>query len=612
MRSVLLILASIVTLSITSACSPSETDPSGAGGSGGTGGDAATGGTGGDPGTGGTGGDPGTGGTGGEPGTGGTGGEPGTGGTGGEPGTGGTGGDPGTGGTGGDPGAGGTGGDPGAGGTGGDPGTGGTGGDPGTGGTGGDPGAGGTGGDPGAGGTGGDPGTGGTGGDPGTGGTGGDPGTGGTGGDPGTGGTGGDPGTGGTGGEPEVALCGNGRVDPGETCDDGGDVDGDGCSSSCQWEATPLAAPGQSLTFTGTFGADQWDRPNSSCSDTVIQNLFAEHALVNDSPFPQSFRAYVSAPFDDVITLHAYRFPFEPAAPLTRCVLGGPVFENQAKIADFVVLPGELVALVVGSVDSSGGGYDLEVTTKDRCGDAVIGASEVCDVGHTDGGEGCAPDCLSQEPGFTCVMPGIACYADVCGDGYVGGGEECDDGGANSGGCTSACTLVPGWACPIPGSPCRPIECGDGYVDAPETCDDGNTDPNDGCDATCQHEIVQATGYTSIFPGATAPVGRLVQASIPTGTGMIFFSFSATAGTTYSIETFVGDPGACDLPTGVGTGLYLNEGFGNTVATDGFSGVGECSRIVWTAPSSGSLAVWVFGRGSQTLDPLFLLIREQP
>ncbi len=34
----------------------------------------------------------------------------------------------------------------------------------------------------------------------------------------------------------DPALCGNGAVDPGETCDDGNQTDGDGCSAACQSE----------------------------------------------------------------------------------------------------------------------------------------------------------------------------------------------------------------------------------------------------------------------------------------------------------------------------------------------------------------------------------------
>ena len=36
------------------------------------------------------------------------------------------------------------------------------------------------------------------------------------------------------------ATCGNGAVDPGETCDDGNTTDGDGCSATCQTEVAPI------------------------------------------------------------------------------------------------------------------------------------------------------------------------------------------------------------------------------------------------------------------------------------------------------------------------------------------------------------------------------------
>jgi cysteine-rich repeat protein len=48
-------------------------------------------------------------------------------------------------------------------------------------------------------------------------------------------------------------ACGNGRLDPGEACDDGNAADGDGCSSTCQPDGAPKAAeqcPGQALTLT--------------------------------------------------------------------------------------------------------------------------------------------------------------------------------------------------------------------------------------------------------------------------------------------------------------------------------------------------------------------------
>lgn len=65
------------------------------------------------------------------------------------------------------------------------------------------------------------------------GGTGGEAGTGGAG---GSGGTGGTAGTGGSGGG--GPRCGDGTVDVDEACDDGNQLDGDGCSSACEWEGS--------------------------------------------------------------------------------------------------------------------------------------------------------------------------------------------------------------------------------------------------------------------------------------------------------------------------------------------------------------------------------------
>src|SRR5262245_26190252 len=45
--------------------------------------------------------------------------------------------------------------------------------------------------------------------------------------------------TGGGGDDDSPPGCGNNTMDPGEQCDDGNTTSGDGCSSSCQFEAAP-------------------------------------------------------------------------------------------------------------------------------------------------------------------------------------------------------------------------------------------------------------------------------------------------------------------------------------------------------------------------------------
>ena len=77
---------------------------------------------------------------------------------------------------------------------------------------------------------------------------------------------------------------------------------------------------------------------------------------------------------------------------------------------------------------------------------------------------------LAQEEGSTPVP--------ICGDNIVDAGEECDGSAAEHYTCESDCTLTY-----IP-------YCGDTIVDAGEECDDGNTTLGDGCDASCQNEII--------------------------------------------------------------------------------------------------------------------------
>jgi cysteine-rich repeat protein len=65
-----------------------------------------------------------------------------------------------------------------------------------------------------------------------------------------------------TGFEPPVEECGNGFVEPGEQCDDGNDVEDDGCNTSClvpcglDWEALALAPTGESDVTGMEVGVD--------------------------------------------------------------------------------------------------------------------------------------------------------------------------------------------------------------------------------------------------------------------------------------------------------------------------------------------------------------------
>jgi len=125
-----------------------------------------------------------------------------------------------------------------------------------------------------------------------------------------------------------------------------------------------------------------------------------------------------------------------------------------------------------------------------NCGNGELTKDEACDDGNTVSGDGCANNCLSVEPGFSCVTPGKPCRPIArCGDGLVVFPEQCDDGNKTNGdGCSDACKIEVGYKCDGSPSTCTHTTCGDSKIEGAEGCDDGNSLPFDGCSSDCQNE----------------------------------------------------------------------------------------------------------------------------
>ncbi len=125
-----------------------------------------------------------------------------------------------------------------------------------------------------------------------------------------------------------------------------------------------------------------------------------------------------------------------------------------------------------------------------NCGNGELTSDEACDDGNTVSGDGCANNCLSVEPGYSCVTPGQACRPVArCGDGLVVFPEQCDDGNKNNGdGCSDGCKIEVGYKCDGSPSVCSHTTCGDSKIEGAEGCDDGNSMPFDGCSSDCQNE----------------------------------------------------------------------------------------------------------------------------
>ena len=125
-----------------------------------------------------------------------------------------------------------------------------------------------------------------------------------------------------------------------------------------------------------------------------------------------------------------------------------------------------------------------------NCGNGERTSDEACDDGNTLSGDGCANNCLSVEPGYSCVTPGKPCRQVArCGDGLAVFPEQCDDGNkVNGDGCSDQCRIEIGYKCDGSPSVCTHTTCGDKKIEGAEGCDDGNSMPFDGCSADCTNE----------------------------------------------------------------------------------------------------------------------------
>ncbi|MCB9734154.1 MAG: hypothetical protein H6745_16275 [Deltaproteobacteria bacterium] len=74
--------------------------------------------------------------------------------------------------------------------------------------------------------------------------------------------------------DPDCIECGNGFVEPGETCDDGARVGGDGCSADCQVEGGRLYVSELHLPVLFSSSAEQWvELYNNSDIDIDVQTI---------------------------------------------------------------------------------------------------------------------------------------------------------------------------------------------------------------------------------------------------------------------------------------------------------------------------------------------------
>ncbi|HEY3359336.1 MAG TPA: DUF4215 domain-containing protein, partial [Polyangia bacterium] len=316
-----------------------------------------------------------------------------------------------------------------------------------------------------------------------------------------------------------TARCGDGHVDPGEQCDDGNNVGGDGCSSACQNEIEPRCGDGyldlgeecddgNNVSGDGCSSGCQLETPG--CGDGVKSATEECDGADLDGKSCADFGFY-----GGTLACSATTCRLDVTGCTGTC---GDGVLNGVETCDDADFGGDTCAdhgFYGGTLACSA---DCQTVSFEHCagecGDGTRNGGETCDgtdfAGDTCANHGfyrgtltCSTDCQ------TVTTEGCAGY---CGDGTLDDGEGCDDANNLGGdGCSAACRI-------------ELATCGNGTLDAGEECDDGNKLDGDGCQSDCTRTPVG----TVVFCQALAPLasgtcsvtagdgGRLIKGDVLT------------------------------------------------------------------------------------------------
>jgi len=284
-------------------------------------------------------------------------------------------------------------------------------------------------------------------------------------------------------------VCGNGIVELTEQCDDSNVLDGDCCSSACQFDpvSTACTTDGNVCTDDVCDGAGTClhDANSAPCSDgdPCTENDVCSGGTCTADPVCGNGSVEGSCGEEcdppDGITCDA------SCQSISIC--GNNVVEPGETCDDGNAMAGDccnaLCQVEVGPCNDGDNCTTGDVCTPGGCAGTPLDCSfldSACTEGQCDTMNG---ECVSVSinEGDPCD-DGNACSVDdvclagtcsACGNGTTDAacGETCDP--PVSGTCDATCILV---------------DCGNTTLQLGEECDDGNTQNGDGCSATCQLE----------------------------------------------------------------------------------------------------------------------------
>jgi cysteine-rich repeat protein len=320
----------------------------------------------------------------------------------------------------------------------------------------------------------------------------------------------------------QLVTCGDGIKGPGEQCDDGNTMPGDGCSATCVLETIAEI------------------EPNDIIGDAFANGPFPVGELLAGSIGPSQADSDYFA-FEVTSTSDVRIETFDGTGPM-NCVGLSTILELRSATD---------MLLATDNIDGPGNCSLINPTTD-------IGARHLLPGTY-----------FARVRTVTNLIPAYTLFISfttTCGNGLVEGFEECDGGPA----CDINCDRI--------------AVCGDGYIDAPETCDDFNVIDGDGCSSTCQEEgLITEVEPNGTFAEADAsPIQLSGTANIVAAIGVVgdkdHFKLNVATDSVIRFETFDATGYDC-FGAATTVTLRLFNAIGTQLYTDATSGIGSCSAI---------------------------------
>ncbi len=214
------------------------------------------------------------------------------------------------------------------------------------------------------------------------------------------------------GGSPsEQTVCGDGKLEPGEPCDDGNNADGDGCSATCKTESAGPndVCPGVAIALTLT-GADLRQGSVSGTTESIFGQTGAScgGASGKDAVYSVTsdvtglLTAKLTSTFDSV--LYARRTCDDTK---TEAACNDAPGSAGGETIRLPVTKDQPVFLFIDGYAGSTGSFTLDVEVATAfCGNGIAESPEACDDGNAVAGDGCAPDCTLEAGGILTACPG--------------------------------------------------------------------------------------------------------------------------------------------------------------------------------------------------------------